>query len=1349
MNPYKQWLGIATDGHPDHFQLLGLSRGEQDLDTIKASAEFQLRKIKKHQSGEHEATAQQLADRIKKAYRIVSNPDLRQDYLELLIENEQQIDDNEIVIPISRPEDSSRNSFVTLGLMIVFGLGCLLLPALTIGACWMAGLFDPSDSPTQPDLDSPLVVVQTESDLVPKTDSANSTDVVQAPEKQQSDFNNGDEKESSAATEVTKSATEDPTLALAELDGTQEFKLAHEAMTVLKTSCYSCHGEAGEDEGGFDFVLDREELVSTGYIVPRNPDESVLMQRITSVDSPMPPEGEEPRPNSDQIEILNRWILAGAPNTSKPEVKPYISPADLYASVAADLKQFDRGERKYIRYFSNSHLANAGASTAELETDRQALAKLLNSLSWSRELAKLKPLANQPTVFQIDLRDLKWTEDEWELLMLDYRYGVVIDSADANFVREDTQCELPILRGDWFVGEASRPPLYHELLRIPDTDSELERLLQVDVKRNIRESKAQRIGFARSGVSQNNRLIERHESAVGAYWKSYDFGGNTGRKNLFENPLGPGLSSSRFEHDGGEIIFQLPNGMLGYMLTDADGQRIDRGPTEIVSDPRQPDRAVINGVSCMSCHYGGFIQKTDEIRGHVASNPSAFKSFNAIMELYPESQDIDPKLYADTKKYLVALASDTVGIEKPTRNGEPVVLVSNRFGGELDATLAAAELGLTKADFVKALVDLGDDDLARTVGVLRLGGVVKRETFEDVFTKLVNKLELGRPPQASSSAAARRRLAARKRASRIGISESQLKARNETAKIFLQNGDNAAAKELWKDAGIAYENAIRATPDPDIHLKAYKKLIPIYERTNVPRKLIRAHQFVLGSISEPREMEVGVQELYASVIRQVFRQSPAWKNRQTNQTRSWQRRSRDPRWGESLSGSTIPGIHEAGVIIWDEVRLPASTKNIIASTFESELNRDPFHEPALLVLDTHYSHVSKNDARLKKILTRLEKLRRKRGEEMAPLDQMKLAHTLFSSGNYYKAAELWASVNQSHARSAGTLRTEAMAWEKANQKPKAISILKESLAAYKIEGGSDYNITAIADAFVRCGDPESSIEIYADLLENCKRESDIKRLRVKLNKSIALSKTAGPVSAGVQELIDPLREFRIAAEELEKDDSKDPLRRCRSLVKAAKSWSQANETKKALTAINQAAEILRTSDKSSMKIESLNRDIGEVYYGLKENEKAFGYFSASLRLADSNYDIDKDQQSIKRLLDSDNPIQETDEVKHLISPEFKYRKLALEIESKISPKRPGSTSNLIQATEYWVKAKDLAGVTRVGRLVEDAIEAGNNSDKFSHRKELANLYMEIQLDTKAVQQYVTAMDWSDNDDNAV
>src|SRR5262249_10303182 len=153
-----------------------------------------------------------------------------------------------------------------------------------------------------------------------------------------------------------------------------------------------------------------------------------------------------------------------------------------------------------------------------------------------------------------------------------------------------------------------------------------------------------------------------------AYWRTYDFASSTGEKNLFQHPLGPG-GADGFQHDGGEIIFTLPNGMLGFMLVDAFGRRIDRGPAQIVSDPRQPERSVVNGASCMACHNAGVLRKSDEIRAHVDANRSAYKELDTIRGLYKPSKDVEGQMQADAKAYQNILAGKEIAIQRLSVSG--------------------------------------------------------------------------------------------------------------------------------------------------------------------------------------------------------------------------------------------------------------------------------------------------------------------------------------------------------------------------------------------------------------------------------------------------------------------------------------------------------------------------------------------------------------------------------------------------------------------------------------------------------------------------------------------------------
>ena len=153
-------------------------------------------------------------------------------------------------------------------------------------------------------------------------------------------------------------------------------------------------------------------------------------------------------------------------------------------------------------------------------------------------------------------------------------------------LREGTESEVPLIHVDWFLATASLPPLYHDILRLPETDRELEKDLGIDVAENLRRAPGRnvwRAGFNDSGPSLHNRVVERHTSRYGAYWKSYDFSGSVGKQHIFTYPLS-------FEHDGGEIIFHLPNGLQAYYISNASGVRIDAAPTSIVRDPGASDQ---------------------------------------------------------------------------------------------------------------------------------------------------------------------------------------------------------------------------------------------------------------------------------------------------------------------------------------------------------------------------------------------------------------------------------------------------------------------------------------------------------------------------------------------------------------------------------------------------------------------------------------------------------------------------------------------------------------------------------------------------------------------------------------
>ena len=516
---------------------------------------------------------------------------------------------------------------------------------------------------------------------------------------------------------------------------------AQKAKAILEQHCYVCHGEAGSADGGINFMLDRNRLVKRKKVLPGKSAESPLFRQVKTGSMP---KDTEPL-SKDEIETLKTWIDSGADDFNPPtKSRPFISPQEVLGFIRDDLRKLEKEDAEklmYYRYFTIADLYNAGLSDDELESYRVALAKLANSLSWKKRIVIPTPIDPAKTVMRINLSDYRWSPKTWSRILTHYPYGVKSTSAALQFCYTATQTEVPMIRADWFVAKAAVPPLYHELLELPNSVHELELLLRVDVAHNIESGEAARAAFNGSGVSSHNRLIERHDCDLtgGAYWKSYDFGDDKGHKNIFTWPLGPG-GERGFEHDGGELIFNLPNGLQAYLLVDDKGLRIDKGPISVVSDPRRPDKQVVNGLSCMSCHAEGLKRKSDEVRAAVLANPKAFSSTEVaqVKKLYKTKEEFEKLLEKDSELFTKAVAA-TGG---KASGDEPIVMLALRFEEEMDADLAAAEVGMTTAQLMKGLEKSAL--LGRMLPNLKVpGGTIKRDVFVTAFPEMVDELMSG------------------------------------------------------------------------------------------------------------------------------------------------------------------------------------------------------------------------------------------------------------------------------------------------------------------------------------------------------------------------------------------------------------------------------------------------------------------------------------------------------------------------------------------------------------------------------------------------------------------------------
>jgi hypothetical protein len=526
--------------------------------------------------------------------------------------------------------------------------------------------------------------------------------------------------------------------------------VARAAFDVLDKHCSRCHQDGKltareRPSKNFGNVLKLDEIAANPhFILPGNPFGSKLFKQI--VDKEMPYdveyEGETkyPKISPEELKALEAWIVSlAATKSAACESHKFVNNEEVISLVVADLSRLPNSRKKGTRYLTLTHLKNACMDDISMKVFRQGAIKLINSLSRSSDVVRLETIDPDEAILRINLDDLGWDAADWDTVLAVYPYNLQPESDLKSVLSGATGTQLPYVRADWFAFAASQPPLYDKLVKLPNTFPELAKEQGVDIESNIKRFIAQRAAFQKSGVSQNNRMIERHPSRTGYFWTSYDFAGNRSTQSFFEHPLGPGGKNGfvpdGFEHDGGETIYSLPNGFQAYYLNTADGKKIDKGPTSIVRDLARKDLAVTNGLSCMGCHDQGIRKAKDDIRQHVLSG----KSFNkqtreAVEALYIPTERMDQILEADTKRFQDAMFR--AGLEPSLKlNGvEMINALANRYESDVDLNQAAAEFGLNKKDFEEAADD-ADRKFRPLIRRLQQSSI-PRDQFENNYREL-------------------------------------------------------------------------------------------------------------------------------------------------------------------------------------------------------------------------------------------------------------------------------------------------------------------------------------------------------------------------------------------------------------------------------------------------------------------------------------------------------------------------------------------------------------------------------------------------------------------------------------
>lgn len=533
---------------------------------------------------------------------------------------------------------------------------------------------------------------------------------------------------------------------------------------VAQEKCYACHGIKQLGNPKFNILNARIYAESDDPFVAHGDLEASKIWQYVATDKM--PKGKEKLTEAEKLS-LRRWIQLGGQVAVPQAEREWVSAEQELQSIVQDLRNAKEEDRATYRYVSLRNVYNNPKQYTEQEfLDHQAALPIVcNSLSYERRIAPLTKIDDKGTLWRIDLKDYGWEQPRyekmyqvdrvgvWRMLSHSYPYGVDFRSSENRQQRDlamqiDEMAGLggehPVLRGDWLVYNAAQGEMYNLLMGIPKNTNELERELGVDRQQDFLNGDAVRAAVKVSGVSIGNRAMDRHQTRLGGgyYWISYDFIDGGQRSDLNRFPLGPAFPGNpynqlAFEHDGGEIIFALPNGLQGYALTDQLGNRLEVGPNEVVKDELNTigTGQVSNAISCMRCHAGGMKNFEDDVFANVSVGGEALRFART---LYDEERQLKQQLEADSESFQRAVRQclndlqwEEAAIQRvfdPLTN--PIGSVAQKFIQPMSIDHVASELDWDNAESLQSMISASPS--FRRIGLNSLGqnGTIRRIDWE-------------------------------------------------------------------------------------------------------------------------------------------------------------------------------------------------------------------------------------------------------------------------------------------------------------------------------------------------------------------------------------------------------------------------------------------------------------------------------------------------------------------------------------------------------------------------------------------------------------------------------------------
>lgn len=275
-------------------------------------------------------------------------------------------------------------------------------------------------------------------------------------------------------------------------------------------------------------------------------------------------------------------------------------------------------------------------------------------------------------------------------------------------------------------------------VNFPKDEADFERVFAVDkFREHLKEFKIDtRHGAVVEGmekgvsiVARQNRLVERIQTSVGSYYKTFDVKETSGKRDFAEQ------LNKDFVFDAGEILTDTPCGGMAALLVNSKGVILETADNRFATDNSdlKYDARVRTPGSCFICHEQKYIKPQNLVEDMLKAGVDIlFKKKADVISTRAFFLDWEDKLDNEQTRFTKFIAR-TSGF-KAGENATQLKAWRDEYDAPITLEVAAIEMGMTVPDFKLAAIN---STKARILMLLR-GLTIPRKTWEvDGYKEMV------------------------------------------------------------------------------------------------------------------------------------------------------------------------------------------------------------------------------------------------------------------------------------------------------------------------------------------------------------------------------------------------------------------------------------------------------------------------------------------------------------------------------------------------------------------------------------------------------------------------------------